>query len=67
MQNIKQLTDGLFVYEMYELSVHLSVFAVRGSADDPSEGNMSRSRETCMAVLPTSDAERNPDCASFSR
>jgi hypothetical protein len=34
MQNIKQLTDGLSVYGLYELSVHLYVCVVRGCADD---------------------------------
>jgi hypothetical protein len=34
MQSIKQLTDGLSVYGLYELFVHLSVCVVRGSADD---------------------------------
>jgi hypothetical protein len=32
-----------------------------------SEGNMPRSREACTSALSISDAERNPDCASFSR
>jgi hypothetical protein len=34
IQSIKQLTDNLSIYGLYELSVHLSIHAVRDSADD---------------------------------
>jgi hypothetical protein len=38
-QSIKQLTHSLSVYELYELSVHPSVCAIRDSVDDiPSKG-----------------------------
>jgi hypothetical protein len=33
-QSIKQLTDDLHVYELYELSVYLSVYAIRDSTDE---------------------------------
>jgi hypothetical protein len=38
-ESIKQVIDYHSVHELYELSVHPSIYAVRGSADDlPSKG-----------------------------
>jgi hypothetical protein len=34
IQSIKQFTDGLPIYGLYELSIHLSVCALRDSTDD---------------------------------
>jgi hypothetical protein len=34
IQSIKQFTDGPPIYALYELSIHLSVCALRGSTDD---------------------------------
>jgi hypothetical protein len=35
VQSIKQLTDGLSIYVLYEVFIHLSVCVVRDSAGDP--------------------------------